>query len=69
MDQPRATINRNKAGIYATHNGKQLLFSKAMIDGVPCAAYVKNNEVKAYIPLSELVNQLFQADYLEIKTT
>ena len=48
-----------EAGIHSTHGKDQLLFVRAIINGVLCAAYIKNDELVSYEPWDAINRQMY----------
>ena len=46
----RRSKNKKAEGIYTTHEQENLLFVRAMVDGVLSAAYVKDGKLIAHEP-------------------
>lgn len=51
-------MKKKSGGIYATHENERLLFVKAIVNGVLCAAYVKNGELISYEPWDSINQQM-----------
>ena len=54
-----------EAGVHSTHGKEQLLFVRAIINGVLCAAYIKNGELVSYEPWDAINRQMYTGPCLE----
>lgn len=60
--KPTTRKHHNKGAIYATHSQEKQLFYKALVDGVLCAAYVKDGTLISYEPWDEVNRQMYNSD-------
>lgn len=59
------TTKQKEASIHSTHGKDQLLFVRALVNGVLCAAYVKNGELVSYEPWEAINKQMYTGPCLE----
>ncbi len=52
-------MKKKPGAIYATHSAEKQLFFKAMVNGVLCAAYVKDGQLISYEPWEEVNRQMY----------
>lgn len=52
-------MKKKTGAIYATHSAEKQLFFKAMVNGVLCAAYVKDGQLISYEPWEEVNRQMY----------
>lgn len=52
-------MKKNPGAIYATHSIKKPLFYKVKVNGVLCAAYVKDGRLISYEPWEEINRQMY----------
>lgn len=67
------TKNKRKPeGVYTSHSRERgtndLLFVRAKVNGVLSAAYVKNGELKSYIPWEEANREMYSGPCLVFNT-
>lgn len=60
-------ISAKEAGVHSTHGKEQLLFVRAIVNGVLCAAYIKNNMLVSYEPWEDVNRQMYIGPCLEFK--
>jgi len=58
-------MKKKAEGIYTTHEQENLLFVRAMVNGVLCAAYVKNGQLVSYEPWEAVNRQMYTGPCLE----
>lgn len=64
----RRSKNKKAEGIYTTHEQENLLFVKAMVDGVLSAAYVKDGKLIAHEPWESVNRQMYAGPYMVFNT-
>lgn len=52
-------MKKKTGAIYATHSAEKQLFYKAMVNGILCAAYVKDSQLISYEPWEEVNRQMY----------
>ena len=57
-------MKKKTGAIYATHSAEKQLFFKAMVNGVLCAAYVKDGQLISYEPWEEVNRQMYTGSCL-----
>ncbi len=62
-------MKKKTEGIYTTHEQENLLFVRAMINGVLCAAYVKNGQLVSYEPWDAINRQMYTGPCLEFQVS
>ena len=69
--EPKTTTrkHRNKGAIYSTHETEKQLFYKALVDGVLCAAYIKDGKLISYEPWDDVNRQMYNSDVILSFTT
>ena len=60
--------NKKAEGIYTTHERANLLFVRAMVDGVLSAAYVKDGKLIAHEPWESVNRQMYSGPYMVFST-
>jgi hypothetical protein len=60
---------RKAEGIYTSHESEKLLFVRAMVDGVLCAAYVKDGKLVSYEPWESINRQMYSGPCVEFHTS
>jgi hypothetical protein len=64
----RKSKRRKAEGIYTTHEEENLLFVRAMVNGVLSAAYVKDGKLVSYEPWDAINRQMYSGPYLVFNT-
>ena len=65
----RERRSKKKAeGIYTTHEHENLLFVRAMVDGVLSAAYVKDGQLVSYEPWEAINRQMYSGPCMVFNT-
>ena len=64
----RERRNKKAEGIYTTHEHEDLLFVRAMVDGVLSAAYVKNGQLVSYEPWEAINRQMYSGPCMVFNT-
>ncbi len=62
-------MKKKPEGIYTTHENESLLFVRAIVNGVLCAAYVKNNELISYEPWDSINRQMYTGPCLKFEVS
>lgn len=52
-------MKKKTGAIYATHSAEKQLFYKAMVNGILCAAYVKDGQLISYEPWEDVNRQMY----------
>jgi len=52
-------MKKKVEGVYTTHEQENLLFVRAKVNGILCAAYVKNGVLVSYEPWEEINRQMY----------
>ena len=67
---PTATKSKKKnTVVYTTHTAEKQLFHKAIVNGVLCAAYIKDGNLIAWEPWENVNREMYAGPYLEFTTT
>lgn len=65
-------VNKGKSkkaeGVYTTHERENLLFVRAMVDGVLSAAYVKDGKLIAHEPWESVNRQMYNGPCMVFNT-
>ena len=64
----RERRNKKAEGIYTTHEHENLLFVRAMVDGVLSAAYVKDGKLVSYEPWEAINRQMYSGPCMVFNT-
>ena len=64
----RKSKRRKAEGIYTTHEEENLLFVRAMVDGVLSAAYVKDGKLVSYEPWDAINRQMYSGPCMVFNT-
>lgn len=56
---------KKPTGVYTSREKENLLFTRAKVNGVLCAAYVKNGELISYEPWDSVNQQMYTGPCLE----